>query len=51
MKANDIVKDEFKDKYRYVGGLRSEFLEDSVNYKTLENWLCNIDEIILMYSK
>lgn len=44
MKANEIVKDELKDKYRYFGGLQCEYNQDSENYKNLEKWLCEIAE-------
>jgi len=44
MKANNVVKDELKDKYRYFGGLQCEYSQDSENYKNLEKWLCEIAE-------
>ena len=42
--ADKVVKDEFKGQYRYFGGLQSEYLEGSKEYKELENWLCEIAE-------
>jgi hypothetical protein len=45
--ANDAVKDEFKDQYRYFGGLQSEFRDDSEDYKKLENKLCDIADAVL----
>lgn len=45
--ANDIVKEVYRNKYRYFGGLQSDFAEDSPEYKDLENWLCNIAENLL----
>lgn len=45
--ADKIVKDEFKGQYRYFGGLQSEYDKDSVNYKALEKWLCEIAEKVL----
>lgn len=40
--ANSILKDEFKDKYRYFGGLQcNEIGEDK---KLLEKWLCELAE-------
>ena len=46
-KADDVVKDEYKGKYRYFGGLQSNYNEGSDEYKTLENWLCEIAEMHL----
>lgn len=45
--ANSVVKEEFKDKYRYFGGLQSEYDSDSIEYKQLEKWLCEIAEKVL----
>lgn len=45
--AKDIVKDEFKDEYRYFGGLQCEFEVDSYEYKRLEKKLCEIAEAVL----
>lgn len=45
--ANSVVKEEFKDQYRYFGGLQSEYDSDSIEYKQLENWLCEIAEKVL----
>jgi len=47
--ANDIVKDEFKDKYRYFGGLQSNYHEDNEDHKNIEKWLCELAEIINKY--
>jgi hypothetical protein len=46
-KADSIVKDEYKGQYRYFGGLQSNYHEDSVEYKNLEKWLCEIAESVL----
>jgi hypothetical protein len=45
--ANSIIKEEYVGKYRYFGGLQSEFNEDSHEYKLLEGWLCEIAEKLL----
>jgi len=45
--ANTVVKDEFKDKYKYFGGLQCEYSQDSNEYKSLEEWLCDIAESVL----
>lgn len=45
--ANSVVKDEFKNKYRYFGGLQCNYDEESEEYKNLEKWLCDLAEIIL----
>lgn len=42
--ADSIVKDEYKGLHRYFGGLQCNFNEGSVDYKNLENWLCEIAE-------
>jgi hypothetical protein len=47
--ANDIVKEEYKNKYRYFGGLQCGYSEGSEAYKTLEKYLCEIAEFILDY--
>lgn len=46
-KVSSILKEEFREKYRYIGGLQCEFLEGSPDYNLLENWLCEIAEMIL----
>ena len=46
-----IIKEEFRNEYRYFGGLQSEYNEESEEYKRLENWLCEICELILGYRK
>lgn len=43
-KADAILKPELKGQYRYVGGLQSEYHDESPAYKQLENWLCEIAE-------
>ena len=43
-RANSVVKDEYKDKYRYFGGLQCEYQQESPEYKLLEDWLCEIAE-------
>ena len=43
-KADDVVKEEYKGQYRYFGGLQCEFHENTVEYKNLENWLCELAE-------
>jgi hypothetical protein len=45
--ANDIVKDEYKDQYRYFGGLQCEFEHGSKDYEKLESKLCDIAEAVL----
>lgn len=47
--ANSVVKEEFKDQYRYFGGLQCNHNQDSVEYKQLEKYLCEIAEFILNY--
>ena len=44
---NDIAKEEYKDKYRYIGGLQCNYEENTEEYKQLEQWLCEIAEKIL----
>jgi hypothetical protein len=43
-KADNVVKEEFKGQYRYFGGLQCQFHEDTIEYKNLENWLCELAE-------
>lgn len=45
--ADDIVKDEYKGKYRYFGGLQCNYEQGSDEYKALENKLCDVAEAIL----
>lgn len=45
--ADLIVKEEFKGKYKYFGGLQCAYMKDSQEYKNLEKWLCEIAEFIL----
>lgn len=42
--ADSIVKDEFKGKYKYFGGLQCNYDEESENYKNLEKWLIELAE-------
>lgn len=45
--ADDVVKLEYIGKYRYLGGLQCRYNEKSIDYKNLENWLCEIAEKVL----
>ena len=45
--ADSVVKDEYKGKYKYFGGLQCGFIEDTQEYKQLENWLIEIVDKIL----
>lgn len=45
--ANDVVKDEFKDQYRYFGGLQHNHPAESVEAKQLEKDLIDLAETIL----
>jgi hypothetical protein len=47
--ANHVVKDEFKDKYKYFGGLQCNYNDDTEEYKNLEKWLCEIAEQTLKH--
>ena len=38
------VKPEYKDNHRYFGGLQCNYEENTIEYKNLENWLCEIAE-------
>jgi len=49
--SDSVVKDEFKGQYRYFGGLQCNFREDSIEFKNLENWLCEIVETLLGIKK
>ena len=46
-KPESIVKDEFIGQYRYFGGLQCDYDPDSIEYKNLENWLCDLAEKVL----
>ena len=46
--ANSICKDEYKDQYRYFGGLQAEMMSE-IEEKNLENWCCEICENVLNY--
>lgn len=48
-KADPVVKDEYKGKYRYFGGLQSGYDKSSDEYRNLEAWLCDLCEIILKF--
>ena len=39
-KVNDVLKPEYRDKYRYFGGLQCPYHEGSPEYRDLEKWLC-----------
>lgn len=39
-----IVKEEYRDRCRYFGGLQCNFSEGSEKYKNLENWACELAE-------
>lgn len=43
-KVDDVVKEEFKGQYRYFGGLQCQFHKDTIEYKNLEKWLCELAE-------
>ena len=47
--ADTIVKEEFKGKYRYFGGLQCGFDEGTPDYIQLEKWLIEIAELILKF--
>lgn len=44
--ADKVVKDEYKGKYRYFGGLQSFYEKSSKEYEYLEDRLCEIAEAI-----
>lgn len=45
--ANAVCKDEFKDKYRYFGGLQCNYEVGSEMYILLEKRLCLVAESVL----
>ena len=47
--ADSIVKEEFKGKYEYFGGLQCNFEKGSENYKNLEKWLIEICRKLLTH--
>lgn len=47
--ADSIVKEEFKGQYKYFGGLQCEYNSESIEYKQLENWLCEIAQRVLFF--
>ncbi len=42
--ADSVVKDKFKGKHRYFGGLQCNYNNESPEFKNLENWLIEIAE-------
>lgn len=46
-KADSVVKEEYKGKYKYFGGLQCAYRSESENYKNLEKWLVEIADIVL----
>lgn len=46
--ADNIVKEEYVGKYRYIGGLQCEYDSESQEFKRLENWLCDLAEQTLL---
>ena len=47
MYADKYLKEEYKGKYRYLGGLQCDFQQGTAEYKELENWLVEIAENVL----
>jgi hypothetical protein len=45
--ARDIVRDEYKDSYKYFGGLQCNYNTESPEYKELERWLVELAEQVL----
>lgn len=45
--ADAVVKEEFKGKYNYFGGLQCNYESDSNLYKLLEEKLCSVAKSIL----
>ena len=45
--ADAVVKTEYKGKYRYFGGLQSEYEENSDEYEDLEKQLLELSETII----
>jgi hypothetical protein len=45
--ANSVCREDLIGKFRYFGGLQSEYNQDSFEYKELEKWLCEIAEKVL----
>lgn len=48
--ADAIVKEEFKGKYTYIGGLQCNYEVDSNLYRLLEEKLCSVAKSILLIS-
>lgn len=44
-----MIKDEYKGKFRYFGGLQCGFPEGSPEYYNIETWLCELAEMILKF--
>ena len=47
--ADSVVKDEYRGKYRYFGGLQCNFDTNTDEYKELEKDLCRIAETVLTF--
>jgi hypothetical protein len=45
--ADSVCREDLKGQFRYFGGLQSEYDSESVEYKQLEKWLCEIAEKVL----
>lgn len=45
--ADSVVKEKYKGKYRWIGGLSCNYEKNTEEYKELEGKLCRIAEIIL----
>ena len=45
--ADSVVKDEYKGKYRYFGGMQCDLEEGTDGYRILEDQLCRICESLL----
>lgn len=46
--ADSVCREDLKGQYRYFGGLQSPYDQESVEYKQLEKWLCEIAERVLI---
>jgi hypothetical protein len=49
-KADAVCREDLIGQYRYFGGLQSDYIQDSSEYKQLEKWLCEIAESVLEVS-
>lgn len=45
--SDSVVKEEYKGKYRYFGGLQCNYHKGSQEYRQLEQWLIEIAEKLL----